>query len=152
MLDRDLVRDVLRAARSRGGSFAELFVEERASVSIKLDDGKIEELTTGLDRGAGVRVALGTSFGYAFSNRLDRGALLEAAGAAAAAVKAGSPGDVFDLRALEPGVVHRAERPAADAGAADKVSWLRAADDAARSVSPEVRQVVASYSDSVQRV
>lgn len=152
MLDRDLVQDVLRAARSRGGSFAELFVEERTSVSIKLDDGKVEELTTGLDRGAGVRVALGTSFGYAFSNRLDRAALLEAADAASASVKEGSPGDVVDLRTLEPGVVHRAERPAADAPAADKVSWLRAADDAARSFSPEVRQVTASYGDSLQRV
>src|SRR5881409_3147207 len=112
MLDRDLAQDVLRVARSRGGSFAELFVEERTSVSIKLDDGKVEELTTGLDRGAGVRVALGTSFGYAFSNRLDRAALLEAAEAAAASVKGGPLGDVVDLRTLEPRVIHPAERPA----------------------------------------
>ena len=76
MLDRDLVQDVLRAARARGGDFAELFVEERAGVSVRLDDGKIEELTSGLDRGAGVRVGRGTSFGYAYSNRLDRAALL----------------------------------------------------------------------------
>jgi len=78
MLDRDLVIDVLRAARARGGAFAEVFVEERTSVAIRLDDGKVEELTTGLDRGAGVRVGRGTSFGYAFSNRLDREALLRA--------------------------------------------------------------------------
>ena len=37
--------DVLRAARSRGGAFAELYVEERSSVAIRLDDGKVEELT-----------------------------------------------------------------------------------------------------------
>ena len=84
MLDRELVEEVLRAARVRGGDFAEVFVEERSSVSIRLDDGKIEELTNGLDRGAGVRVARGTSFGYAFSNRLDRDALLDTAAAAAA--------------------------------------------------------------------
>ena len=47
-------------------------MEERSTTSIRLDDGKVEDLTTGLDRGAGVRVALGTSYGYAFSNRLDR--------------------------------------------------------------------------------
>ncbi|MGZ4108684.1 MAG: PmbA/TldA family metallopeptidase, partial [Actinomycetota bacterium] len=86
MLDRDLAAEILRAARVRGGSFAELFVEERVSVSIRLDDGKVEELTSGLDRGAGVRVARGTSYGYAFSNRLDRDALLRAAEAAAAAI------------------------------------------------------------------
>jgi TldD protein len=65
MLDRDLVADVLRAARRRGGSFAEVFAEERTSTSIRLDDGKVEELSTGVDRGAGVRVAVGTTYGYA---------------------------------------------------------------------------------------
>ncbi|MGH2660158.1 MAG: TldD/PmbA family protein [Actinomycetota bacterium] len=152
MLSRELAEDVLRAARARGGSFAELFVEERSSVSIRLDDGKIEELTSGLDRGAGVRVGHGTSYGYAFSNRLDRDALLEAAAAAAASVRKEGPGDLVALRVLDPPVAHLAERPAGSVPAADKVTWLREVDDAARSFSPFVRQVVATYGDSVQRV
>jgi len=151
MLDRDLVLDVLRAARARGGAFAELYVEERSSVAIRLDDGKVEELTTGLDRGAGVRVGRGTSFGYAYSNRLDRDALLDAAAAASASLD-GEPGGVVDFRELAPPVVHLAERAASSVPAADKVAWLREVDDVARSHGPEVRQVVASYGDSVQRV
>jgi TldD protein len=151
VLDRDLVHDVLKAARARGGAFAEVYVEERTSVTIRLDDGKIEELTTGLDRGAGVRVGRGTSFGYAFSNRLDREALLRAAAAAAASLD-GAPADVVDLRAIVPPVVHVAERDAAAVPAADKVAWLREVDDVARSFSPDVRQVVATYGDSIQRV
>jgi len=152
MLDRELAEEVLRAARARGGSFAELFVEERSSVSIRLDDGKIEELTSGLDRGAGVRVGHGTSYGYAFSNRLDREALLEAAAAAAASVREEGPGDLVGLRQLDPPVAHLAERPAGSVPPADKVTWLREVDDAARSFSPFVRQVVATYGDSVQRI
>ena len=152
MLERDLAEEVLRAARIRGGSFAELFVEERTGVSVRLDDGKIEELTTGIDRGAGVRVGHGTSFGYAYSNRLDRTSLLQAAEAAAASVTEDGPGNVVDLRALEPPVVHGAVRVASSATAADKVDWVRQADDAARALSDEVRQVTAVYSDSLQRV
>lgn len=152
MLDPDLIRDVLAAASSRGGSFAELFVEERSSVQIRLDDGKIEELTTGLDRGAGVRVGHGTSYGYAFSNRLDREALLEVAAAAAASVIDGSPVAAADLRRLDPPVTHGAERPAGSVSAADKVGWLRELDEAARSFSPEVGQVVGVYGDSLQRI
>jgi len=151
MLERELVDEILRAARRRGGAFAELFVEERSSVTIRLDDGKIEELTTGLDRGAGVRVGRGTSFGYAFSNRLDREALLQAATAAAASLD-GAPGEVADLRELEPPVVHVAALDAASVPAADKVAWLREVDDVARSFGPDVRQVVASYGDSLQRM
>ncbi|HEX9124649.1 MAG TPA: TldD/PmbA family protein [Actinomycetota bacterium] len=152
MLERELVDEVLRAARAHGGSFAEVYVEERSSVQARLDDGKVEELTSGLDRGAGVRVAHGTSYGYAFSNRLDREALLEAAGAAAASVRGDVAGDVVDLRRVEPPVVHGVERPASAASAEDKVALLREVDDTARSFSPEVRQVVAGYADSLQRV
>jgi TldD protein len=152
VLDRDLAAEVLRAARKRGGAFSEVFVEERIGLSVRLDDGKVEELTTGVDRGAGVRVGHGTSFGYAYSNRLDRDSLLQAAEAAASSVSADRPGEVHDLRSLEPPVVHEAIREAASASAADKVSWVRAADDAARALSPEVRQVTAVYADSLQRI
>ncbi len=151
MLDRELAEDVLRAARRRGGSFAELFVEERSSTSIRLDDGKVEELTTGLDRGAGVRVALGTSYGYAYSNRLDREALLEAAEAASAALRDGAGGDVVDLTELTGRGTNRVERPAGEVPAADKVAWLQEVDAVARAYSPEVLQVVGVYGDSLQR-
>ncbi len=152
VLDRDLAADVLRAARMRGGAFAELYVEERVGLSVRLDDGTVEEVTRGLDRGAGVRVVHGSSFGYAYSNRLDRDALLEAAAAASAAVSEEGPGDVVDLRTLEPPVVHDSIRDAAATSAADKVAWVREADETARALSPEIRQVTAVYADSVQRI
>jgi len=152
MLDRELVAAVLRAARRRGGSFAEVFVEERSSTSIRLDDGKVEELTTGADRGAGVRVALGTSYGYAYSNRLDEGSLMRAAEAASAALPdAGGAGTVLDLTERTGPHTNREERPAGVVPAAEKVAWLREVDDAARAFSPEVIQVIGIYGDSLQR-
>jgi TldD protein len=152
VLDRDLAAEVLRAARARGGSFAELYVEERLGTSVRLDDGKVEEVTTGLDRGAGVRVGHGTSFGYAYSNRLDRDALLHAAEAAAASVGDGGPGEVVDLRTLEPPVMHPALRDASEVPTERKADWVREADETARAIGPEIRQVTAVYGDSVQRV
>jgi TldD protein len=151
MLERELAQEVLRAARRRGGSFAEIFVEERTTTSIRLDDGKVEELTTGLDRGAGVRVAHGASYGYAFSNRLDREALLAAADAASAALREGPGGDVVDMREMSGAGTNKVERPTARVPAADKVSLLRELDDAARAYSKEVAQVVGVYGDSLQR-
>ena len=143
MLDRDLAEEVLRAARRHGGGFAEIFVEERTRHRIRLDDGKVEELTTGLDRGAGIRVGRGDDLATAsrYTNRLDRDALLEAAEAAAAlcAKRAGRRRRPAGARAARhpPGA-----RPA-DVAAADKVAWVAEADDAARAFSPEVVQVVA---------
>ena len=99
MLDRELVDEVLRAARRRGGSFAELFVEE-PSTSIRLDDGKVEELTTGLDRGAGVRVGHGDVVRLRVLEPAGPRALLDAAEAASAALRDGEAGGVVDLRAI----------------------------------------------------
>jgi len=151
MLDRDLVAEVLVAARRKGGDFAEVFVEERSSTSVRLDDARVEELTTGLDRGAGVRVCRGTTYGYAYSNRLDRDSLLEAAAAASAALAGEAPGAVVDLTERTGPGTNRAGRAAAEVDAATKVGWLREVDEVARGVSPEVAQVTGIYFDSLQR-
>jgi TldD protein len=152
VLDESLVRDVLAAALASGGRFAEVYAEERRSTSVRLDDGKVEDLTTGVDRGAGIRVVAGDTTAYAHSNRLDREALLEAARAASAAVSGSDRATVLDFTSPEPPVVHMPEQPAGSVTQERKVGWVREADDAARDVSGEVRQVVAGYGDSLQRL
>jgi TldD protein len=152
VLDPDLVRDVLGHALASGGRFAEVFAEARTSTSIRLDDRKIEEVVSGGDRGAGIRVFHGGSQAYAYSNRLDPEALREAARAAASAVRGG--GQLAQLVDLRRGPTHQhdVETPAEGVSRDRKVGWLREADDQARSVDPSVRQVLALYADSFQRV
>jgi TldD protein len=152
VLDGALVREVLTAALSSGGRFAEIYAEERRSTSVRLDDGKVEDLTTGLDRGAGIRVISGDTSAYAHSNRLDSRALLEAARAASSAVSGSRRETVLDFTTSDPPVVHLPEEPAAGLTQERKVGWVQEADDAARAVSEEVRQVVAVYGDSTQRL
>jgi TldD protein len=152
VLEEAVVRDVLRTARRSGGRFAEVFAEERRSTSIRLDDRRIEDLIEGLDRGAGIRVIAGDTTTYAFSNRLDRASLMEAAEAAAAGAHEGSAGEIADLRRSPPALTHPVTEPASDVPRERKVAWLREAEDAARSWAPEVRQVVVGYGDSVQRL
>ena len=152
MLDPEVVRELLVEALSTGGRFAELFAEDRDSTSLRLDDGRIEEVVSGSDRGAGIRVFHGESQAYAFSNRLDRASLLDVARAAAGAVRNG--GDIaamVDLRQTAP-ITHRERQPIGDVPIERKVGWLREAEDAARSLDPAVRQVLAAHADSRQRV
>jgi TldD protein len=152
LLPPELAAELLRLALSTGGRFAEIFAEHRRSTTVRLDDGRIEEVVDGGDRGAGVRVFRGQTQAYAFSNRLDAEALRDAARAAAGAV-GGNPGGVrvLDLR-RGPLIEHPSSRPAAGVGAQEKVGWLQGADDAARSFDPAVRQVMVTYVDSLQHV
>ncbi|MFL6192065.1 MAG: PmbA/TldA family metallopeptidase, partial [Actinomycetes bacterium] len=106
MLEDAVVRKVLGAALATGGEWAEVYAEDRLSHNIRLEDRRVEELVTGRDRGAGVRVVKGTASAYAYTNRLDTDALLEAARVAAAALREPPAAQVADLRRREPGVRH----------------------------------------------
>ena len=56
MIEEPVIQRVLSAALKTGGEFAEVFVEDDRSTMARLDDGKVEELTSGRERGAGIRV------------------------------------------------------------------------------------------------
>ena len=93
MIDPDLVRDVLEVAQSGGAQFAELFAEERSSTVIRLDDGRVEEVVAGTDRGAGIRVFHGESQAYAYTQPAGRGVAPRGGrGAAASAGRGGGTG------------------------------------------------------------
>ena len=87
LVDTEVVERVLDAALQRGGEFAEVFVEDRRGTSASLDDGRVEELSSGRDRGAGVRVVVGETTGYAHTADLSEAGLLLAAEAASAVAR-----------------------------------------------------------------
>ena len=63
-------KPVLEKASSRGGQFAELFVEERVQTEIVLEAGILERASFGILRGAGVRLISDFRTRYAFTNSL----------------------------------------------------------------------------------
>lgn len=148
-----VLKDALSAALATGGEFAEIFAEDRASTSVRLEDRKVEELTTGRDRGAGIRVIKGESTAFAFTNRLDRGSLIDAAKAAAAGLSQQRLVDVSDLRQLPERILNPVVVDPRGVAAKDKVAFVVAVDAAARDEGKdEVRQVIASYAEGAQEV
>jgi TldD protein len=152
VLEDAIVRKVLGTALATGGDWAEIYAEDRLSHSIRLEDRRVEELVTGRDRGAGVRVVRGTSTAYAYTNRLDQDSLLEAARVAAAALRGQPVTEVRDLRQRTPGVRHPVAVDPAGVERTTLADLVRRADDAARSHDPSVVQVIAGYGDTRQRV
>jgi TldD protein len=153
VIEEAVVQRVLGAALKRGGDFAEVFAEDRRGSAAQLDDGRVEELMSGRERGAGIRVVVGETTGFAHTADLSEGGLLSAAEAAAAAARQGGGGvRVAPLMAVS--------APAPNPGAvfpetvskAAKVDLLRRADEAARASGPAIRQVSAVYGDSRRRI
>lgn len=152
MLDDSLISRVLGEALARGGDVAELFVENRFSTALRMEESRVEDVVSGREAGAGIRIISGDSASYAYTNLLDAGSLMEAARAARAGLREGAPVTPLDLRRVEPSVTHPVEQNPEDVGAGDKVAALQSANEAARAASPDVRQVVASYGDVRQQV
>ena len=87
MIDKELIEQTLAEAVKNGGDFAEVFVEDKQSSSAYFDDGKVEELTSGRDRGAGIRVVVGETTGFAHTADLTQQGLLAAARSASVAAQ-----------------------------------------------------------------
>src|ERR1700681_5009299 len=87
LIDQSVLQSTLEHALRGGGDFAEVFVEDRRASSARFDDGRIEELVSGRDRGAGLRVIRGDTTGFAHTADLSPAGLLAASEAAAAAAQ-----------------------------------------------------------------
>lgn len=149
LIDRSIVDSALTEATSRGADFAEVFVEDKVGTFAFLDDGRIEEVSSGRSRGAGIRVVVGESTGFAHTADLTEDGLRRAAQAAAAAARGANTGIT---RVALPDVVsgNRIEILSlpSEVDKADKVNVLLEANEVARAKSGSITQVSGSYADS----
>ena len=153
MIEESVISRVLGTALRTGGDFAEVFVEDKRSSSAVLDDGKVEELTSGRDRGAGIRVVVGDTTGFAHTADLTEAGLSAAAEAAAAAARGGGGGTrTIALTRTEAPAPNVVEILPGDVPKARKVELLTRANDTARAQGGAISQVSASYGDSRRRI
>jgi TldD protein len=153
MIEQSVLEVVLGVAMRTGGEFAEVFAEDRRNASAVLDDGRVEELTSGRDRGAGIRVVVGDTTGFAHTADLTEAGLIAAAEAAAAAARGGGGGTnviALDRRSASRG--YDIETYPGDVAKARKVELLGRANDAARAVGGAISQVSVIYSDNRRHI
>jgi TldD protein len=153
LIERDVLERVLSTALLGGGDMAEVFAEDAVTSGAMLDDRRIEELSSGRSRGAGIRVVDGETTGFAHTADLSEAGLVAAARAAAAVAREGGTGAVRTV-ALAPVADHGpgGRTPPESVDKARKLELLTRADDAARSSGAAVSQVQVGCGDSRRRI
>jgi len=151
MLDTFDISAILRRALAGGGEFADLYFEESAGTSIVCEDGKIERVMAGTDRGVGLRVISDLRTAYAYTNEVTEASLLALAETVSRAVKGKRFDGAIDLRTkvMGPGfpiAIHPDSIPLSD-----KVAMVTRAERAARGVDPRIRQVMVVHRDGRMR-
>ena len=151
LFEADLGERVLARALASGGDFAELYAERRSSLSLALDDRKVEGAQSGRDLGASVRVIAGEATYFAYVDGVAEPDLARVADSVAAAVRA---------EAIGPRPLGELQRPAGQAieqrpeevEPGSKAEMLRRCDERARAASADVSQVSAGYNEDHREV
>lgn len=152
MLEEHTIKKVLQKTLSRGGDYADIFVEFRKVNSVHLEDGKVEKITSGIDAGAGIRLILKGSTAFAYSNDLSEKALMRLAETLCKGFPEGNREMTLDLRVRKAQVDFPIQTFPDYVSMVDKVNLVKEADRVSRSIDKRVRQVSVSYRDSFQKV
>lgn len=151
---------ILATALRNGGVTAELFFEETDSSRVFYEDGKVERIVDGTDRGCGLRILFDGRSVYGYTTDLSQAALENLATTLSAAVTGGkisaSPRDAIEWRKTEP---KSREMAAYKVGTSprsitlkEKVAFAERANQGARSVLKDARQVSAVVLDSLRKI
>ena len=133
LIDEAVVARVLREALATGGEFAEVFAEDRRGSVVALDDGRIEDISSGRERGSRDQGRGGQYDRFRPYRDLSERGLLAAAAVAAGAARGGGGGvNEVALSRSAPSSPSPVEVLPASVGKAEKVELLRRADAAAR--------------------
>ncbi|MCJ7681462.1 MAG: TldD/PmbA family protein, partial [Candidatus Aminicenantes bacterium] len=143
----------LQTALSRGGDFAELFLEYRIFNAIQMEDDIIKETSESVGLGLGIRVISGDKTGYGYTNDISPQAIQKTA-LTAASIANGSRNFSPPLLQLKPPSQNLfiLKKPASSVSLANKIELVKNTYAGALSHDAKITKVRASLADLIQYV
>lgn len=151
-VDAALCERLLAVALSRGGEYADLFFEYRASGGFTFNEGILKAASRGVSLGLGVRVQRGDATGYACTENLTWEAMKRAAETAAQI--ATSQGGTEKIQLTPRELPSRYELPivSLDTSSIDKRALLERASVAAHAYGPQIIKVEATFAEEIREI
>lgn len=149
-LDRATVDRVIRKALEKGGAFAEVYVENRITRNISMEESRFKSADFGISRGAGVRVILGDKTGYAYTDELTESQLLRAAEVASYVARGGEAARPVPVRDTARTSFITVKLPLSQVADERRLEVCRRANQAALDYDRRIRMASISYYDEVR--
>lgn len=148
-IDEALLKATLSAAMSRGGDFADVFVQHQVSHSLGLEDNAINRGAASVSLGAGVRVVKGDAQGYAYTEDLSLESLTRTAMAAASIANGPARAIPTKFRVESKRLPSRYPLNTAweDVTVAQKLPLLTRVNEAAFAADPRIQKVSVNFVD-----
>ncbi len=152
MIPEDITRKVLGESLKNGGDLAEIYIEDRQSITLSLEDSRVEKAVRGTDRGAGIRIFYGDTAAYAYTDDLSPENLLRVAREASSAARGSNMVQVLDFARSQSSIDFPVQRPFDTMSEMEKAQLLHSIDQAARGYDPRISQVQAGYREYCRRI
>ncbi|MGB9857889.1 MAG: TldD/PmbA family protein [Dictyoglomaceae bacterium] len=147
-----IIEEILSLSLKRGGDFSEVFFEETFSVLFRLDDKKIEEVTSGEDIGVGIRVIKGDRTFYGYTNDITPNGLRKLAEEISYAVFEGEISRIISLENKKSQSMVKIIRELRSVELKEGADFLRLMDEKARKYALKIVQFTGVIRSSDQKV
>ncbi len=149
-IDTQMLNRVIRSALQQGGDFAEVYVENRVSRDILMEESSVRRAVFGISQGAGVRVLSGDKTGYAYTDEINEEKLTRAAEVASYIARGAKASKPVDIRAAKRPSFITVKIPLDSVADARRIEVMKRADDAALSFDDRIKMASISYYDEVR--
>lgn len=149
-LDPEMLNRTIRRALEKGGEFADVYVENRISRRVVMEESKFKSGVFGISQGAGVRVISGDKTGFAYTDEITEEKLLRAA-EVASYIARGTPftGPQSITEASRESFV-TVKIPLEDVADKKRLDVMKRANRAALDYDPKIQMVSISYYDEIR--
>ncbi len=151
---REMIQEVLDAALARGAAFAAIRINDSEGTSVKIEDGRADQVLSAKRSGAGLRVLVDGAWGFAPTNTVTKTELQRCLDDATSMARAASsdvlePGMVAEVEPLQTTYTAKVRVDPREVPLADRVQAVFDLERVARERDERIVNTIASYADGV---
>jgi TldD protein len=146
----ELLNTTIRKALENGGEFADVYVENRISRRILMEESKFKSAVFGISQGAGVRVISGDKTGFVYTDDINEANLLHAAEVASYVARGTQAVSPVDVRKGERESYITIELPLQEIADEKRLDVMKRANQAALEYDPRIKMASINYYDEVR--
>jgi TldD protein len=149
-LDKETLAKVIARALEKGGDFADVYLENRISRQIVMEESKFKSGLYGISQGAGVRVISGNKTGYAYTDEITEEKLLKAAEVASYVATSGNKISPAGISVTSRPSFITVRQPLEQIADEKRIEIIKRADQAALAYDPRIKMTMIDYNDEIR--
>lgn len=147
-----VLQKVINAAMKKGAEYADLYFEHTISNYSNLEDGKVNQASSNVAYGVGIRALKGDQTGYAFTEIISPEAMLKAADTAANIADSTGAKISLDINEYTAPNLYPVKTSWEDTSVKDKIPFLQRMNEKVFALDSRVTKVNASIGDSTSYI